>query len=319
MILYFYGEDSLGSRAALRESVLKFKEQRDPGGYNTVFLDGKKISASKILSEVNTAPFLAEKRLVAVENLLSSSDKETLGEIEKNIKDKKIPENTIVIFWQGEPLGKVKEAKELHEILAKEKYARNFEKMTGTKLVSWIEARIKAGGGEIEPGAARLLAESGEEAWNIASVIDQLCAFTRGRRAGVKDVEEFLEQKLDDNIFNLVDAVVAGDHKRALRLISDQRRLGEDDGKIFGVILWQFRVMVEIADLIEREGNLTSDEAARKLKISPFVARKSFASAKRYPLARLENIYHELLETDLKTKTGRGDRSLLLDLFVAKI
>ncbi|MFA6105585.1 MAG: DNA polymerase III subunit delta [Patescibacteria group bacterium] len=318
MIIYIYGQDTFGSREYLRESILKFKKQRDPQGYNVVILDGKKVAASKIFAEVNTVPFLGEKKLVVVENLLTSPDKELLAEVIEKVKAG-VLESTVLIFWQGENLSKVKEAKELHELLAKEKYSKNHELLSGAKLVVWIEEKIKEKGGTIEKPAAFRMAESGADSWTLAAIINQLLAFSSGRTITVEDVNKFTETKLDDNIFNFTDAVVSGNHKKALTLLEEQRELGEEDGKLFGTILWQFRILIEMSDLLEREGGLTSDQIAKKLGVHPFVAKKNLAIVRQYSLARLESIYEQLLETDIKTKTGRGGQALLLDLFVAKI
>jgi DNA polymerase-3 subunit delta len=318
MILYFYGEDTYRSREYLQHSIAQFKKQRDPGGYNTLLVDAKKAPMGKLFAEINTAPFLGEKRMVILENLLSSSDKETLGEFILRLKEKKIPESTVLVVWQGEALSKVKEAKQLHEVLSLEKYAREFAKLAGVKLVEWIVAKVKESGGAIERVAAEALAMNGDT-WQIATAVNQLVAFASGRNITAADVAEFSEEKIDDNVFNLVDAVVSGDHKRALAMLEDARRRGEEDGHMFGLFLWQFRILTQMSDLLEREEHLTSEELARRLTIHPFVARKNLAIAKKYSLSRLEAIYRQMLELDMKTKTGQADQSLLLDLFVAKV
>lgn len=320
MILYIYGDDTYRSREYLRESIGQFKKQRDPKGYNVSVLDGKKIPAGKLFAEINTLPFLAEKRLVAVENLLSSSDKELLAEFRERLAEKKFPESTVLICWQGEPIGKTKEAKELQTILQKEKYAREFAPLTGKKLTEWIEKEIIARGGNIEKSALEELAQNtAGDIWQLSAVINQLVAYADKRTITGADLGNFLEKKLDDNVFNLVDAVVSGDHKKAFRLLTGQRELGEEDGKLFGLFLWQFRILLEMSDLLEREGELTSEELAKRLGVHPFVARKNLSVVRKYSLSKLESIYAGLLEVDLKTKTGQGDQSMLLDLFVAKV
>ncbi|MEK7625313.1 MAG: DNA polymerase III subunit delta, partial [Patescibacteria group bacterium] len=330
MILYIYGEDTYRSREYLRDSINQFKKQRDPKGYNTLILDGKKTPAGKIFAEINTVPFLAEKRMVVVDNLLSSSDKELLADFMGRLVEKKIPESTVLICWQGEAIGKVKEAKELHLLLQKEKYSREFLTLSGKSLTDWIEKEMQARGGQIENSAALELARNAAgDMWHLSTVINQLVAYASsplfkegsggGRKITVADLSNFLNEKLDDNVFNLVDAVVSGNHKTAFKLLTEQRQRGEEDGKLFGLFLWQFRILLEMSDILEREGEMTSDELAKRIGIHPFVARKNLSIVRKYSLSKLESIYAQLLEVDLKTKTGQGGQSLLLDLFVAKV
>jgi DNA polymerase-3 subunit delta len=117
----------------------------------------------------------------------------------------------------------------------------------------------------------------------------------------------------------MVEALIAGNHEQCFKLLGEQRRQGEEEIKLFGLVLWQFRTLLSVSDLLEREGNLASDAIASRLKIHPFVAKKNMALTKRFSLARLEALYAELLEIDTKTKSGQADPGLLMDLFVARI
>lgn len=321
MILFLHGSDTFRSRRYLAQSVEKFRRERDPGGYNVAVVDGASAPLGKLEAEIFATPFLAEKRMIVVENLLSSGDKEALAGAAALIADKKIPENSVVIFWQGESLSKVKEAKELEAILAKEKFARQFAPLSGAKLSDWIQGEVKARGGSIAPDALDYLAvNAGGDPWLLNSLIEQLTAYAAGERPIIlADVGLFLPEKIDDNIFNMVDAIVSGNHKVAFRLLAEQRRLGEEDGRLFGLILWQFRILLQIADLLEREGAITSDAVSRRLGIHPYAAKKSFALARRYSLAKLEAVFERLLAIDIKTKTGQAGQGMLIDLFVAAV
>ena len=319
MIIYIYGEDTYRSRKYLREVIEEFKKKRDPQGYNVAVLDFKR-DEEKILGEFSAAPFLAEKRMVIIENILTSSDKDLLGELISKVKEKKIPETTVAVFWQGEKIGKVKEAGELQKLLAKEKYAKEFELLAGDELVKWVLREVKERGGKISGASAQYLAVNVHgDMWYLNSLLDQLVAYKKGEEIQLLDVQLFLEEKADDNIFNMAEAVARGDKKLAFKLLQEQRRLGAEESYLFSMILRQFRILLELRDLFEQEENLRSDEMASRLGLHPFVVKKSLMMVKQYPLARLKDIYRDLLAVDIKTKTGQGDQSLLIDLFVGKL
>lgn len=324
MIIYIYGADTFRSRQYLKEQVEKFKIARDPQGYNVVFVDAAKAEPGKVLSEITSAPFLAEKRMIVVENILSSND-ELLGEIKTRVENKKIPESNVVIFWQGEKAttkGKQKKnvlADELENILLKEKYAQEFPLLSEDKLLIWINQELKKINGKISRPAAMFLARNvNGDMWALSGLLSQLSLYAGDREIELSDVQLFLGEKADDNVFNLVEAIVSGNHKQAFKLLADQENLGEDKFKIFGLVVWQFRLLLQMRSLFENEDGLTSDKAAAKLKIHPFVARKNWAVVKKHSLVKLKEIYNQLLEIDIKTKTGRGDQSMLLDLFVSR-
>ncbi|MFA6547961.1 MAG: DNA polymerase III subunit delta [Candidatus Magasanikbacteria bacterium] len=319
MIIYIHGADTFRSRQYLKEQVERFKQTRDPQGYNVVFVDGKKSEPGKVLSEVISTPFLSEKRLVVIENILSTSDKELLVELIRRIKDNKIPESNIIIFWQGEGLGKVKEIKELEGMLKKEKYAQEFSLLVGVQLTGFIASEIKKRGAKISTTAINYLAQNaGKDGWFLNSLLDQLCAFGGEKEIGVPEINLFLEEKVDDNVFNMVEAIVSGNKKQAYKLLTEQRRLGEDDFKLFGLIVWQFRILLQMRSLFEQQDNITSDIIAKELGLHPFVVKKNLSLVKKYNKQQMVKIYDQLLNMDFKAKTGQADLGLMLDLFIGK-
>jgi DNA polymerase III delta subunit len=46
--------------------------------------------------------------------------------------------------------------------------------------------------------------------------------------------------------------------------------------------------------------------------------KKNLAFIKRTSLENLKKIYQELLDIDIKTKTGQANQEILIDLFIAK-
>ena len=72
MILFIYGKDSFRSRKLLKEQIEEFKKKRDQSGLNVVIVDGKNENSEKIFQEVTSSPFLAERKMIVVKNILSS-------------------------------------------------------------------------------------------------------------------------------------------------------------------------------------------------------------------------------------------------------
>ncbi len=320
MLIYIYGEDTFSSRQYLKQQIERFKKERDPQGMNVVVLDGQKEEAGKLWSEITATPFLAERRLIVVQNVLSNKDTDVLESFVDGIKENKFPEKNVIIFWQGESIGKTKIATELQKILAKEKWAKEFASLVGPAMSNWIKNEVAHRGGSISSQALNYLAQhTAGDMWYASSLIDQLVAYTAKKEINLGDVQLFLEEKADDNIFNMVDAIVAGNRKLAFQLIEDQRRLGQDDGYLFSMIVRQFRILISMRDLFNREENISSDTMATELAMHPFVVKKSLPLIKRYSLDRLKELYQQLLDIDIKTKTGLADQSWLVDLFVGKL
>lgn len=318
MIFYFFGEDSFRSHQHLQQIIGEFKKKRDQQGYNVVILDALDISEHKILTEMQTIPFLAKKRLIVIKNILSIKDKELLTKLINIIKNNKIPETNIVVFWQAEKIGRVKEIKTLETLLKKQLYKKQFNLLKGVELEKWLQNQIKERNGKAEHNVVKYLAQNaGYDMWFLNSLLDQLISYDK--KVCLKSVQLFLNEKTDDNIFNMIEAIVSGDKKRALKLLNKQRELGKNENKIFGLIIWQFKILLEMRDLFEKQDGINSLDMANKLKLHQFVVKKNLYLAKRFNLIQLKDIHQRLLDIDIKTKTGLADQSLLVDLFAVSV
>ncbi len=321
MFIFLYGPDTFRSRRQLKKMIEKFKTERDPQGLNVVILDCEKIEPGEIMEQILASPFLAEKRMIVLENLLSAAKKDGLQEeILKRIEEKKLPDSTVYVFWENWSKTKTNTAKKLFNRLYKEKFAQKFETYTGAKLTAWTAEEIKNQGGKISRTALDYLTQNtGADMWRLNSLIAQLINYRQGKEIQIADINLFIEEKVDDNIFNLVDAIVARQTKQVYQMIQEQYRLGKDSSYVFSMILRQFRILLEMRDLFEREDSVSSDILAKKLELHPYVVKKSLPFVKKYTMIDLKCIYQELLNLDINTKTGQGDQSLLLDVFVSKV
>jgi DNA polymerase-3 subunit delta len=319
MNIFLYGEDTFRSRQHLKKMIEKFKVDRDPQGLNTVVLDCEKEDLGGVMGQVLATPFLAERRMVVLERCLTATKKQELQEeILKRISENTLPESNVLVFWEDGAKPKTKVAKELYTILAKEKFAQSFELMRGSDLSRWIQSEVESRGATIEAPALQYLSLNvGGDMWRLSTLIDQLTSYHSP--ISVASVQLFLEEKVDDNIFNLVDAIVAKQPKKVYKMIREQYAKGEDPQFIFAMLIRQFRILLELRDLVDQDTNLSSDALAKQLGLHPFVVKKSLPFVKKYSFAELKQIFSSLLKIDIETKTGQGDQSVLLDVFVGRM
>lgn len=320
MIIFLYGADTLRSRRQLKKIIEKFKTDRDPQGLNVSQIDAERTEPGAMLGEMLASPFLAERRMVVIENVLVTKHDELRENILERIKNNTLPEINVLVFWEGTDTFKTKSAKTLFEQLKKEKFAQKFDELKAGDLFAWAEAEFKEHGGIINRQALQFLLDAtAGDMWRLHHLIRQLAVYKGSEEIRIADISEFIDEKADNNIFNLVDAIVAKQPKQVFAMMREQYRNGEDAGYIFAMILRQFRILLQLRDLFEREDNPTSDALAARLGLHPFVVKKSLPLVKRYTMRELEGIYQELLECDINTKTGRGDQSVLLDLLVGRV
>jgi len=104
------------------------------------------------------------------------------------------------------------------------------------------------------------------------------------------------------------------DGQRAARLLHQLLDEGEHPLALLGMIVRQFRILIQVKELSER--GLSQQDMAARLKLHPFVVKKAVRQAMNFSTEQLETIYRRLLETDVAIKTGQMDAVLALDMLV---
>jgi len=327
MIFFLYGPDTFRSRQKLKEIKEKFIKEIDKSSLNIEILKGETLETPEFEKAVLTPPFLAKKRLVIIEDLISKNkgqkiQKEILEALGKNGL-----EDTIIVFWESGLDGtkareKVSQKRSnlLFNRLKKEKYAQEFNLLTEPEVYRFAAEQIKSRGGKIEPSALSLLADlTGNDLWRLKTEIDKLLAFACGRLITIADVNELVKNKLEADIFKLTDALGQKNKKLALKLISDQLRGGTSPTELLAKITWQFKNLLLVKSFMEDHGSsYPSPRLTYTLGIHPFVIKKTMAQARFHQLPTLKKIYRHLITIDYKIKTSQINPEILFDLLVIK-
>jgi len=323
MIIFLYGEDTYRSSQKLNQIKAKFLKEVDSAGLNLTTLDGAKLKFEEFNQQVKASPFLARKRMIIIKNLISENkskeiQKEVVNLLNQESKDK--GEENILVFWEDKDHSKSKSKNALWARLIKEKLAEEFRPLTPVQLNNWVKKEIETQGGKIDNQAIALLAATvGNDLWQMANEITKLINYCQEKPITIADIENLVKAKFDGNIFNLVDALGNNNKKLALKLMSDQFSLEADEMYLLSMLIRQFRILLEIKDILNQHPKMTKDLIAKELGIHPFVIQKALWQVKNFTFDKLKQIYQLLLDLDFKLKTSQAKPKVLFDLFIAQI
>jgi len=323
MIIFLYGEDTYRSNQKLQQIKAKFLKEVDSAGLNLTTLDGAKLKFEEFNQQVKASPFLARKRMVIIKNLISENkskeiQKEVVNLLNQESQDK--GEDNILVFWENKDHSKSKSKNALWGRLIKEKLAEEFEPLRPAQLNAWVKKEVEKQDGKIDNQAISFLAATvGNDLWQMANEITKLLNYCQGKPITITDIENLVKAKFDDNIFNLVDSLGNNDKKLALKLMSDQFNLEADEIYLLSMLIRQFRILLEIKDLLNQHPRITKDLIAKELQIHPFVAQKALWQVKNFTFEKLKQIYQLLMDLDFKLKTSQAKPRVLFDLFIAQI
>jgi DNA polymerase-3 subunit delta len=318
----FHGDDDL--RIEEEVAKLRAKTSTSPNAdLNTAEFDGTSTSVTDILSAAMAYPFLADKRLVIVRDLLAWIGRKGAGETGKKAVESlldtlpQLPEWARVIFWEREKLS------DAHKIVKlAQTDAHGFEKCYTVPADSsdWIVKRARdAYETIIEPRAAAALASvTGSDLRGADNELFKLACYVNGERAiSEADVALLTPYVAEANVFALVDALAEGRGKTAASLLHRLLEQQEDAFAIYGMIIRQFRLLLLAKEHLESGGS--TKDIGGLLNLKPYPAEKVTKQTRGFTLAQLEHIYRALHDYDVKMKTGGIDIGLALDLLVASL
>jgi DNA polymerase-3 subunit delta len=320
MFYLFHGEDEF-SRAEAVQS-LKQRMGSDPAmtDLNTTVLDGSKITLGELRHACDTIPFMADRRLVIVEELLGAlsargeqASKKVLDELVAYLPH--LSPTTRLVFVENR---RILQNHPVYQLALTEEcgHVQEFVPPKKGALLRWIAKRAERHGGQITSGATgELAAFVGNDLRLLDKEIAKLVAYAGSERPiSLDDVHLLVSYAQEANVFHMVDALGRRDGRTAMRLLH-QLLQNQPPLALLGMIVRQFRILVQVKELGEQ--GLGPREIAEKLRLHSFVVEKGSRQARNFSMAQLETVYDKLVETDVAIKTGQEDPVLALDLLVA--
>lgn len=327
MLYILHGEDEF-SRS---EEVAKLRRKMDPvvGDLNTVLLEGRGLSLGELQAACEAMPFMADRRLVIVRDLLSSAaggkgarrgrrEAPAVGQGPPGLEEylPHLPEMARLVLEESRALPPSHRLLRLAGEL--QAYVRRFDLPKGEGLQRWIARRARGKGVGITSEAAELLATYvGPNLRLLDLELEKLSTYLGGSgTVGREEVERLVSSLQEASIFHMVDALGHRNGRRALTLLRQLLNKREAHLYLLTMMARQFRLLLMANELQAR--GASPAEMEREMGVTPGVLRGMLQQARNYSPAELTAALAQLLEIDVGIKTGRVEGALALELFVAR-
>lgn len=305
-----YGEEAYLRRQYrdnLRKALVSEEDTMNCSVYS-----GKDINVNEVVDLAGTMPFFAERRVIIVEN--SGWFKSGNDQIVTLIKA--LPDTTCMIFVEEE----VDKRGRLFKAVTTNGYAANCEMQDETMLKKWVMGLLKKENKSITPDALNLLLDrTGTNMENIRREVEKLVCY-KYYEEGITaaDVEELCIVQLQNQIFDMVEAVAQKKQKQALRLYYNLLALKEAPMKILVLIARQFHMLLQVKEM-KSKGYQESD-IARQTGLNPYFLKKKYIpQAAQFKLSQLEAALRTCVEAEENVKTGRMSDMFSVELLIVSL
>lgn len=286
----------------------KLKDGIGAGDMNTTYYSGKGINVNEMIDIAETMPFLAERRLIVIEDAdLYKEDADQLAEYIPQI-----PESTVIVYTTE----KIDKRSGIFKAAKAKGYVSEFTSPDESMLTTWIASKMKQEGKQITQGAVDLIFERcGTDMVRLSSELDKLFGYTYGRDSVTAlDVEAVCIKQTESKIFDMTDAVAFHDQKKALDIYYEMLTNREPAMLILNLLTRQFNQLLQVKEL----STSGSRQISEKLHLNEYAVKKLLKQAKGFTMEALTEAVKECVESEYAVKTGRLDETLSVELILIK-
>lgn len=305
----FYGKE-----AYIKDSYIKkITELVDDGGmpdFNRITIDGEKADISDIDDAIESFPMMCEKKLIIIRNskIFSKARDEIKSYWSKRFAS--LPDYAVIIFDEKE----IDKRSSLFKTLSKTGTVIEFELLSETDTVTWVERQVLNNGKKIDKSVAEYFVGVCDEGLsNVKNELDKLLSYC-DTQITKSDIDAIVSKAVGVKIFELTNHIMAKNPDGAIKILTDLKTVKEPAFKILYLLSGTFDKMLRAA-LLCAEGNSYADVAA-KIKTSPFIAKKYAQAARGFGENYLADRIIEAANADLNIKNGLIGDWEALELYV---
>ncbi len=306
-----------GEEAYLRDFYLgEMKKKLLPPGmeeFNLHTMTGKDFDVKRLEQLVDCLPMMSQRTMIVVSDYdLYKGDKDALAAVLREL-----PEYVCLVFVYDLIEYKADARTKLAALLKEKGSVVPFHRQDQGDLVDWIARRFRALDHDIGTEDAKyLIFLCGDLMNTLISEIGKVGAYARNRRVTRADIDAVATPQLDAVVFQMTDAIAAGNFDRAAAVLGDLFHMQEAPIKLLAVLGRQLRQLYSARLAIEgRKGTAYLMELWGMRSAYP--AERLMQSARRFSLAWCRRAVIRCGETDLAMKsTGASGEELMISLLV---
>lgn len=317
-VFLFYGEEQY-----LLESKITTIAQKivTPGTeeFNILKFNGKETNAADIITAADRVPTMSAMKLIVVKDsgLLNNATLSAFKLLREATEH--FPTDTCLIF--AEPTFDKKKLKNV-EFIAKSGGIVNFEYIPLNKLSIWLVEYFKKHEKVLtDKDAAHILRLCGQSLGKLKSEADKVIGYLGDRtRVTLEDIDAVVSKTVDFKIYELVNAMTAGQKKAAHEQLKYLQSLSDVTPHMV-----LSRMMARLSELLMckrlKEDGLSAAEISDyfDFKQQLFVVNKTITESRRFGEKYLKRMIDKGLYYDVESKSGRLPAWAAVEMYLAEL
>lgn len=316
-IYLLYGDEIFLKNHGKKELLSRISPE-EMQEFNVFTFEGKKYDIISVKEAIEALPVFSDTKLLLFNDSgifqLTGKDAATkeYREFWEEIIDE-IPKEVFIVFDES----KVDKRSGIFKKLTKKDSVVEFPYLSEDKMVSWTVGLFKTMGKIINVTDAKYLIEITQDGMtSVKREAEKIAAYTQGKTSVTRqDIMDITVPVVENRVFDMVDALLSKNAPDALSMLNDLLVLKEEETRILGAISANVDKLLTVKLMVEDK--MDKSLIASKTKIAPFIVGKYVTMSSKHKAEDLKKLLSKCVETDRLFKLTRGDKSVLLQAFIA--
>lgn len=264
-------------------------------------------------------PMIAARRMVVVTGFEAINDEKQLEALKDYLR---APSDTTALVFLSDGLDN---RRNISTMLRKTCEVLAFDTLDERDAApQWVRDYINRTGAFIEPAAAAyLVGMVGGNLLRLSTELDKLAAYVGEKgRIGRQEIDELVLYTREHSNFELTDAILEGDRKRALNLLDRIYTNASESPQslslmILGAIASNYRKMLGAKELMQQ--NAPNSEVAKIVGMSPFVVTKFNERVRKVETTQILRGIEKIAKVDVALKTSLATPRSQLELLICEL
>ena len=270
-------------------------------------------------------PMISARRMVVVTGFEAISDDKQLEALKDYLR---APAETTALVFVSDALDN---RRNIATMLRKTCEVVSFDPMDEREAApQWIRDYVKRADRFIEPqAAAYLIGMVGVDLRLLSNELDKLINYAGGKgqagqtgRIGKPEIDEMVLNSREHSNFELTDAILDGDRRRALNLLDRIYANASESAQslslmILGAIASNYRKALAAKELMRQ--NAPNSEVAKAVGMPPFAVTRFNERVRKIETDRILRGIARIAETDIALKTSLATPRLQLEVLICEL
>ncbi|GEA98268.1 DNA polymerase III subunit delta [Levilactobacillus brevis] len=273
------------------------------------------------LDDAMAAPFFGERRVVCIDNPQFLTGETKKQKVEHDIDslqkylESSMP-STVLVFFA--PYDKLDARKKVTKQLKKVATIVEINQFSERDVRQFVTDQLKQDGYTLEPAALNdLIQRTDADLTLIMSELPKLELYTLPEKTITQAaISGLVTQTLTQNVFDLVNRVLAKNTAGAVTLYRELLQAKEEPLKINAILQGQFRLLIQ-TKVLAKQG-YSQGKLASILKVHPYRIKLALQTHRRFQLTDLNRAYLGLFRVEKQMKSTTMDPELLFSLFMTQ-